>query len=346
MTGPADPPRGFALVFSMLLVLALMALATGVLAVATREAWLAGAVSRKARADRRAESAALEAVESWSTRAVTDLPVGGRRRVADGTGETMAIERVDSGLFLVRTAARVPGPDGVTTATAGLLVRVVLPGRLMETFPAALTADGPVTLAGGRVTSTGGGVGTCDDAAPGVFAADVTLGAAEVGGDPPVYREAPPTPTAPDPLGPGLVAAVATVRSPGQTAVPRPVTVDGQCVPDRRNWGSPDPGHPCHDLRPVVLAGTLVIAGGVGRGVLVVEGDLRIEGDAEMEGLIVVRGHLELAGGTVRGAVRARSASVTGGVIERDGCAAARVASAPALDAAFRPPTRWWVPTF
>ena len=81
--------------------------------------------------------------------------------------------------------------------------------------------------------------------------------------------------------------------------------------------------------------------------VLVVDGDLRITDGAVLHGLIIVHGHLEVSGASsIHGAVRARSVEVSDGTLARDDCAVMAVAAAPALDRAFRPAERWWIPLF
>ena len=347
---------GFALVFSLLLTLALMMLALGVLAVGTREATLAAAMVRKARAEREAEMAAVGVVRRWSTESVRDLPVGGERReTRDDTVSGAAIVRLDSALYLVRGEGRVPGPNGVVVATAGLIVRTL--ASPADVAPAAVTATGVVTVAGGAVegwpdsSAAAGawGVPCGADSAPGIVAPVVTVEAdAVVTGVPPIHRGVPPEPPAPDPFAPSLLGEIADTRLSGTTVSPGPTTIGSACVPDRRNWGSPDPTHPCHAALPLVFAdGDLTVSGGVGRMTLVVDGDLRITDGAVLYGLIVVRGHLEISGAsTIRGAVRARSVEVTDGAVMRDGCAVRSAVTASALDRAFRPPSRWWIPLF
>jgi len=338
------------LVLSLLLTLALTMVALGVLAVGTREATVAAAVVRKARAERLAESAAAEALRGWSTRAVADLPVGGDRRLATaGPDRTATVSRLDSGLYLVRGEGRVPAPAGPVVASAGVMVRTLPP--ITDALAGAVTATEQVTVSGGAVDGLGGeaGVGCDGIGSPGIVAPVVTVASgADVAGAPAVERAVPPPPPLPDPLGPTLAEGIADVNVLGLTATPRPRAAADRCLPGRRNWGSTDPRHPCFNLLPVVFADAgLTVAGGVGRGVLVVDGDLTITGGAVFEGVVVVRGHLRIdEGSLIRGAVRARSVHLADGTVARGACALAAATAAPALDRAFRPPSRWWVPVF
>ncbi|MDX1674555.1 MAG: polymer-forming cytoskeletal protein [Longimicrobiales bacterium] len=333
---------GFALVMAMLLVLALMVMAMGMLAVGTREAWIAAAGARHAQATRAAEGAVLRTVAAWSTRDVAALDVRGSFTPGDPRG--VDIERVDSGLFVVAATGRVPGPGGSVTARAALLVRVLHPDRLASSFPAAVSAAGAVTVPEGSVS---GGGDACGDPGPGIMAPIATIDpGAAVDGDPPVAYRLPPAPAAPDPFDPGTAAGLAAIHHPGGTVTPAPLATAGECVPGAGNWGSPDPAHPCFRLLPLIVAPDLVMDGGMAHGVLVVDGDLRLTGGAHFDGLIAVRGRLDLdAGSTVRGAVRAGSV-VSAGRILRNACAIRRGVSAPAFDGPFRPPERWWIPMF
>lgn len=72
----------------------------------------------------------------------------------------------------------------------------------------------------------------------------------------------------------------------------------GRCdAGDDLNWGDPeDPSSPCWDRLPVIHAeGDLRIdGGGIGQGILLVEGDLSMTEDMRFYGLVVVRGRLDL----------------------------------------------------
>jgi hypothetical protein len=89
-------------------------------------------------------------------------------------------------------------------------------------------------------------------------------------------------------------------RLPGATGTPGPREVAGSCDPtDPWNWGDPDrPWRPCGGhfvLRSGV--GATTVAGGVGQGVLVVDGDLDLTASARHYGVVVVSGRLRVAEG-------------------------------------------------
>lgn len=343
---------GFALVLSMVLVLALAVLGTGILVVGTRESAVAGAVSRRAQAVRIAEAGVLDAVGAWSTRSVSDMLVGESRVLMADAGSTTTAVRIDTALFLVRSEGRVPGPIGPATARAAVLVRTLPPDHLGRGLPGALSAAGPVVVAGsGTVAGTDSVSGSvpapCEQATPGVAALDASIApGASVTGRPAIDYAAPPPPPVVDPFG-SLAPGLAGVRHTADVAVPRAVEQAGVCVTDSLNWGSPDPAHPCHDLLPMVHASDLTVDGGSGRGVFVVDGNLTLTRGATLEGVVVVHGRLTLEGGsTIRGAARAASAVVMDGAVIRDGCVVRAALSAPSLDRAFRPPDRWWIPVF
>ena len=334
---------GFALVLSLLMVLALMVLAMGVLAVGTREQVIAATVVRKGRADRQAEAAALDAVRAWSTRRVDGLAIGEETSPpTPSSGTAVSVTRADSGLLLIRGVGRVPGPDGDVASTAALLVRT-LPSVATAT-PAAVTATGPVTVHGATVSGATG----CGGEGTGVMAPSIAVAGGEVSGVPPVLEAVPPDRPTPDALAPPTARRIADLHVTTSVVTPRVAAIAGECLADGRNWGSPDPASPCHGLLPVVFAASdLTVVGGVGRMVLVVDGDLTVADGAVLEGLVVARGQLELReGSTVRGGVRTGSADLIDGWVTRDACILAAVAAAPALDRAYRPPVRWWIPAF
>lgn len=333
---------GFALLLCLLLALALSLLAAGMLILADRETRIASAAVRLVQARARAEGAARRAFGGWSTAALADLPVGGRRVLADAPDVAVEAERVDDGLFLLRSESRAaaPGSPGARVAT-GLLVRTagatVLTGGARA---AVVVADGAV-VEGGTVS----GLDACaGEHLPGVGGPDVEIGAgAVVEGLPPTI----PDSAAPDLLEGFPVAGVAAITLPSGTGTPVPAIVDGTCDPGDWNWGSAASGSPCADHRPLVHAlGDLVIQGGEGQGVLVVDGNLTVSDGFSFRGVVVVRGRLRVEGAVIAGSVRARHLDMTDGSLRFDSCALAAAARGPAFDRAFRPPGRWWIPLF
>ena len=101
------------------------------------------------------------------------------------------------------------------------------------------------------------------------------------------------------------------------------------------NWGNPEnPGAACFDWFPIIhITGDAVVqSGGVGQGVLLVDGDLELRGNFAFYGIIIVQGRLRTQGqgNRVYGGVMASNAdlntqALTGGsVITNSTCATSR----------------------
>jgi hypothetical protein len=75
---------------------------------------------------------------------------------------------------------------------------------------------------------------------------------------------------------------------------PAPLVSGGRCANSAGNWGDPAALSPCVDRTPTVYApGDLTIDGGVGQGVLLVDGQLVIAGPFAYSGQIVARHGIE-----------------------------------------------------
>lgn len=117
-----------------------------------------------------------------------------------------------------------------------------------------------------------------------------------------------------------------------------PSAVLGVCnTADPLNWGDPLHLTPavasCQTYFPIVYAqGNLHMTGGVGQGILLVEGDLQITGGAVFYGPVIVKGSVSTSGtgGHIYGGVMAADVdlsqnSVLGnGVVQYSGCAVSR----------------------
>lgn len=114
------------------------------------------------------------------------------------------------------------------------------------------------------------------------------------------------------------LAAHAAVTLPAGTVItPAPVVSGASC--DRthtNNWGAPGGVSPCGTYAPLIWArGDLEMQGGVGQGVLLVDGDFTLSGGALFAGVVITRDDLRSlgVGGTVLGAVLAGDATIAAG---------------------------------
>lgn len=126
---------------------------------------------------------------------------------------------------------------------------------------------------------------------------------------------------------------VANVRTTARVFGTAPRSTDEECdTTDPDNWGEParSNGGACASYYPVIHApGDLIIDGGRGQGLLLVDGDLTLQGSFEFFGVMLVRGAL-LSGpggarvtGTVSIAAQGETESVLGGIaIDFSRCAA------------------------
>ena len=126
---------------------------------------------------------------------------------------------------------------------------------------------------------------------------------------------------------------VANARTTALVSGAAPRSTDEECdTTDPDNWGEPvrSNGGACASYYPVIHApGDLIIDGGRGQGLLLVDGDLTLQGRFEFFGVVLVRGAL-LSGpggarvtGTVSIAAQGETDSVLGGIaIDFSRCAA------------------------
>lgn len=133
-----------------------------------------------------------------------------------------------------------------------------------------------------------------------------------------------------------LASHATIVLPPGSVVTPAPAVSGGNCDRTRAdNWGDPSGSGACATYAPLVRAtGDLRLQGGVGQGVLLVEGDLVLEAGAHFSGVVIALDDIESAGvgGTLLGAVLAGDARVAAGdysrldgatLVQRSSCAAA-----------------------
>jgi len=297
------------------------------------------------RALQAAEEGAAVQVAGWRSGAHHRLGIGDSVPFSGATGAGAVyrgwVRRLGTWLYLVEAA----GTSGRARQRAGLLVR---PRPLVLPLDAALTVSEQARLAGSGVVrglDEGPAGWGCPEPGPPVAGVRVapaasvdTAGCAADGcslGTPPfLIDSASPTPSS---LASEIGPLADKTLPPGRWLI-RPVASGGKCtVQDPANWGDPDdPTGPCGDYFPVVhVPGDLVVAGGRGQGVLLVEGDLIAEGEFRFFGPVVVTGRLtttsevgHFKGGVVAARVVLAQNVPGGGVVEFSSCVLGRAIAA------------------
>ena len=360
---PRTPLAGFALPVALIAIMVIGALVTVGFYASSRDHGRELSAALAAQATHVAELGLEQALHAWSNGSLArvdsvfveleDEPVRGEQSVAR---YAIDARRLGSGRYLLSSTARVHAAGRTVVRRVASVVRVAEPAL---PIPAALAIDGGLTVGGGAIvdgTDVTEGCGPAGDVA-GVAARDAALVDASprgrIDGDPPIAWHPSLDRGALSRFGDVpldmLVAEATRVYEDGESeaGMGPVVSVDDAGVETcdtsiRGNWGDPS-GGTCGDELPVILAlGDLHVSGGVGQGILVVEGDLDIGRDFAFYGVVIVKGRLRAAGpgNRVEGAVVIRgdgqsdsgSATLEGSVIRYSGC---RVDQA--FDAVLRP---------
>jgi hypothetical protein len=375
---PRTPP-GMVLLVVLLLLLALSSLAAGMLWLASTQSMTSAMRAQHLRLRLRTEAAALDAFDGWQTPRPRH-PLGETWVLRDDTaptgGATVLADRLTPTLTLLRVTSvrRVPGGPAAVMRL-GLLVRTVEPDELLPAFPAALTA-GNATLDGGAIVDAsaprsppdGWFAADCSD--DGVAALDSLYGGELPGiatpradgvqrdetshlrGQPPVFVAPGLTEPRQTRLGPipwSMVPEIADLTV-GGTLQPEPAQTRERCIVERPdNWGQPGGVGPCSLHAPLIYAPHgIVMAGGVGQGILVVQGDATLRDGARFYGAVIASGDLLVSDSArLSGAARAGTATIRGATVRYRVCPLWRAAlQARALRRAFRPEGRWWLPDY
>ena len=298
--GRSTRESGAALAFVVLLMVGLLTLAHGLLVASLSELAVSRAAVRELRVRGAAELGVRRALGASAGPWMDGLSVG-ESRVTGGALDDMA---VGSELRRIGAEAWV----AVGTATSG-----VAAARAMR----LAWAIDPLT----RVTALGGMVSTGFDA-PVLVEGLVDASAAAVPAPPlreedcELWQDALLTRYAASPLS-VVTSLPDTLTSPALglvdfeallSAAPLPVSGSGTPTPLDAfgvcalnlpwGWGEPDrPDRPCGAYLPIrAAADDLVVDGGVGQVLLVVDGDLRLERGARLYGLMIASGALVLEG--------------------------------------------------
>ena len=358
--------RGAVLVAVLLLMLALTALAHGLLVLARFEASASRASLELVRARRAAESAVLHLASDTgrADRAVVPVwtvgdsvsgvypdsagrsPSGGASAPSADVRFVGRLWRLAPELWLARGGATTRGGTSVEAARIVWAPDAVTRVAGMEAAVVIGVGDSVLVEGEVRADAYRGVASSLPDCPP-------TLAALDSAGAPPSLT---PVLALPDTqvarLGPMRFAAfleraTAVVDGVGS---PAPADRGGECLAQEPwNWGDPARGGvPCEDRMVVVRAADgVTIENGVGQGVLLSEGDLTLV-DTRFSGLIVAAGRVTLRGATrIEGHVRADGGIHVGAgsSVSASACwVAAAVSSAPLRRPLLVPASGWILP--
>lgn len=311
--------RGIALLLSMVGLVVVGAMVTGVFASGILEHRVGDNTRRVEQAFSAAEQGLSETIATWQPTTFNTVPVGGTVPIAGttpgGSGSYAGrVVRTGAEMFMVDVVGR----DAVSGARQrlGAFVKLV---PINIDIQAALTTRGQAKI-GGSVSISGvdeqswTGCPLPGDTESGIRTPDASQldfvggcsGASCVVGDPPVEED----PTVDDDTffdygeldWDDLVAMSNKVLTgTNYTGMQPSTTAGGQCdFADILNWGEPwePPAVPeCFNYFPIIYApGDLSVQTGRGQGILLVEGDLNANGNFEFYGPVIVKGRLKTAG--------------------------------------------------
>lgn len=366
--------RGIALVISLIAMVVIGALVTGIFSSAMLDQRTGEATRRQNQAFAVADGAAGEIVAGWSTSAYNSMANGASVAVTgtspNATGTYAGtVTRINQQFFLIDIVGR----DRYTGARQriGLLVKLRL---LTFDIRGALTERGPGRI-GGSVDISG--VDTrpwtdCPSSGPslaGIRSPDAELlnflGSCSdmscLAGSPALLDDDTVNDNTFFSYGTSdwaSLTAMATLNVPPGTYTGMAPSLTGlNCnTTSLTNWGEPlEPGiiPACRTYYPIIYAtGDIHISGGRGQGILLINGDLELTGGFEFDGVVIARGRLRttgtgnhITGGVMASNVDLEDDAVLGNAVLRySSCAVDRVASSASPGAQIR--SRGWMQVY
>jgi hypothetical protein len=283
-----------------------------------------------------AQAGANEVMGNWNGYQLGNIAIWADTTIVDtlenGFWEVTIANRNNFVYFLTARGEVTDGGD--LWAGASRTIGIVTKMRFADIDPpAALTTRGKTTVKGGSVVNGldttpptwapyCSGVATNDTT--GILTNDSsivsTVGAgSEIAGTPPVEEDSTIVAETFTDFGDmdwAQLTALAAAEGKNITSVGANInntgpdtTATGRCNETTpTNWGDTLPSAPCGSYFPLIYhGGSLTVqSGGVGQGVLLVEGNLDLRGDFLFYGIIIVQGSFETQGGTrIMGAVMA-----------------------------------------
>jgi hypothetical protein len=350
--------EGFALPVAVFALVIVGVLVTGGFYMANQESRIGAASEHGTRALYLAETGLADVMSNWNAedRRLYTLPpdVGA---TSDGNWQ-VSVARLNEQLYYLESTSALERGDRYAGAsrTVGMTIRV---DKLDDIAPpAALVTRGNVRLVGtaeiqGHDLEPDGWGGYCQsglDDKPGLMhdgSGTVELsGGASMDGEPADSTDTTISDETFNQFGPYSweeLTALADIVVPGGTINGTGPTLNGAGECDKTNdynWGRPaqvgdsDPPPPCTDYFPIihVTDHAMIQSGGVGQGILLVDGNLDLRGDFVFYGIIIVQGSFETQGGgnRVMGGVMAANADIDNqqysgsSVIQSSSCAVER----------------------
>ncbi len=333
--GPRDR-RGFALPAAILALVVVAVLLVGGMQLARQESRIGMSTERSSQAFYVAEAGMNQVLGTWTPPEAGMTTWGDPLFLngASGPGTwAVSVTRVDAqSYFFVSTSAIPAGAGGAQASRQlGVLARIF---TINLDPPAALLTRGTVRVAGSAQirgadqTPSNWGADICaypPEDLPGVVTdsdGNVELdGQGAVSGTPAWVRD--PSLTEEDFTNFGgaswedLVALATITHPPGGINTMGPsFNGDGSCqYSNILNWGDPlNPGSTCGNYFPIihVPGNARIQSGGVGQGILLVDGDLDLRGGFQFYGIIIVQGSFNVQGGGAQGP------RISGGVMARN----------------------------
>jgi hypothetical protein len=310
----SKPDRGAALAAVLWALVVGGALLTLVTILAVQEQRAAGALRREERGLVGAERVGAELAAGMTAGELRgDLPRTYDSMSFDAGGDWSAlVRRLTPEVVLLEVAPRLPVGPASREAAGVRLGWLLRPRPDSVSLAAAVSVAAPVALGDGVVISG------ADEAPPGVdscAASDSTIAgiaapSVEVGGSAQVLGSPPELLQATGDLGLfERFSDRASIILTGGTYAPSPATVGTSCDRLRStNWGDPvGTAEPCSGYLPLVrVEGDLTLGGGIGQGILLVNGNLRVTGPFTFHGMMIVKGAVDITAPTdVRGILAA-----------------------------------------
>ena len=314
--------HGFALPITIFALMIVGVLATSSFYIARQETRISIASANAGAALYLAEEGLSQILDRWDMEAAKDMAVWTTRTVTDTLSYgiwSVDVTRMTGRLFLLESSGTVTKGGAVLS---GASRRVAMSVRIFtaEIAPnAAMTTRGPTSISGGAQVRGEDDVppgwdtfcaGPLTDK-PGLLTDDASLvsliGGAEITGEPTDVEEDPTisdeTFTQFGELDWDQLVALADIHLPAGTingAAPDSTLAGGCITSNPLNWGNPlDPNGACGNYFPIIHAAAPFLriqSGGIGQGILLVDGDFDLRGGFVFHGIVIVQGNFETQG--------------------------------------------------